>query len=234
MQVKFMIATIAIAVAVTGCNNGGKKEQTEAANQKTGVEKSAEIAKAKESATDKAAAPKSENRNETKKSSAPENGTSQKSDASNEKSKTETKNMSKQQEQKAETTKDASNESAEAAQGAEKAPEKTTVGGKNESGAKKTVSQETQNTPKTASSAEAGAKLYGKCVTCHGKDGKTKALGKSAIIAGQKKEDLVEKIKGYRAGTLNVAGMGTLMKGQVGNMSDEDINTLADYIAGLK
>jgi cytochrome c553 len=80
----------------------------------------------------------------------------------------------------------------------------------------------------------AGAALYAKCAGCHGKDGKTKALGKSVVIAGQESAALVESIKGYKAGTRNVNGMGTLMKGQVASMSDGDIEAVAAYISTLK
>ena len=79
-----------------------------------------------------------------------------------------------------------------------------------------------------------GASLFAKCKSCHGADGKTKALGKSEIIAGQSAEDLTKKLTEYKAGTRNVAGMGTLMKGQVAPMSDEDIKALAAYISNLK
>jgi cytochrome c553 len=80
----------------------------------------------------------------------------------------------------------------------------------------------------------AGAAVYKKCAGCHGVDGKTKALGKSAVISGQSKEDLVTKISGYKAGTLDTAGMGTLMKGQVSSLSDTEIDALAAYISTLK
>jgi len=80
----------------------------------------------------------------------------------------------------------------------------------------------------------AGAAAFAKCAGCHGADGKTKALGKSQVIAGQSKEELITKINGYKAGTLNTAGMGTLMKGQVGSMSDTDIDAVAGYISTLK
>ena len=80
----------------------------------------------------------------------------------------------------------------------------------------------------------AGAAAYAKCAGCHGVDGKTKALGKSPVIAGQSKEDLVSKIKGYKAGTRNEAGMGNLMKGQVASMDDATIDTVATYISTLK
>jgi cytochrome c553 len=78
------------------------------------------------------------------------------------------------------------------------------------------------------------AKLYAKCAVCHGSDGKTKALGKSPVIAGQSKEDLITKLNAYKAGTRNEAGMGTLMKGQVASMDDKSIAALAAYISTLK
>jgi cytochrome c553 len=80
---------------------------------------------------------------------------------------------------------------------------------------------------------DAGKALFAKCAGCHGADGKTKALGKSAVIAGQAAADLETKIAGYKAGTLNTAGMGALMKGQVAAMSDDDIKAVSAYISGL-
>ena len=79
-----------------------------------------------------------------------------------------------------------------------------------------------------------GAALYAKCVGCHGANGEKAALGKSAIITGQDAAKTVEQLKGYKAGTLNQAGMGGLMKGQVASMSDADIQAVADYIAAMK
>lgn len=82
--------------------------------------------------------------------------------------------------------------------------------------------------------SEKGKAVYAKCVSCHGADGKTKALGKSEIIAGQAAADLEKKLQEYKAGTRNVAGMGMLMKGQAGPLSDEDIKAVAEYISSLK
>ena len=79
-----------------------------------------------------------------------------------------------------------------------------------------------------------GAALYAKCVGCHGANGEKAALGKSAVITGQDAAKTVEQLKGYKAGTLNIAGMGGLMKGQVASMSDADIQAVADYIAAMK
>ena len=90
-------------------------------------------------------------------------------------------------------------------------------------------------TAAVASAADAGAgkALFAKCAGCHGADGKTKAMGKSAIIAGQAAADLESKINAYKAGTRNEAGMGMVMKGQVASMSDDDIKAIAAYISGL-
>jgi cytochrome c553 len=78
-----------------------------------------------------------------------------------------------------------------------------------------------------------GKALFSKCAGCHGADGKTAALGKSAIIAGQSVADLETKIAGYKAGTLNTKGMGALMKGQVAGLSDADTKAITAYISGL-
>lgn len=81
---------------------------------------------------------------------------------------------------------------------------------------------------------EKGKALFAKCAGCHGADGKTKALGKSAIIAGEPADEIEKKLQEYKAGTRNVAGMGMLMKGQVASLSDDEIKALAAYIASLK
>jgi cytochrome c len=78
-----------------------------------------------------------------------------------------------------------------------------------------------------------GAAIYAKCVGCHGVNGEKQALNKSAVIQGQDAAKTVEQLNGYKAGTLNQYGMGGLMKGQVAAMSDEDIQAVADHIAGL-
>ena len=79
-----------------------------------------------------------------------------------------------------------------------------------------------------------GKEAYAKCAGCHGSDGKTKALGKSPIIAGLDKVELIKMLKEYRAGTRNVAGMGALMKGQVASFDDATLVELATYISSMK
>jgi cytochrome c553 len=78
-----------------------------------------------------------------------------------------------------------------------------------------------------------GAALYAKCAGCHGADGKTKALGKSAPIAGLPADTIVKDLEGYKAGTLNKHGMGGVMKGQVAALSEADMKALAEYISKL-
>jgi cytochrome c553 len=80
---------------------------------------------------------------------------------------------------------------------------------------------------------DTGKKLYAKCTGCHGKDGKRKALGKSALLSGQSASALADKLKAYKAGTRNVAGMGNMMHGQVADLSKSDILALAEYISTL-
>jgi len=79
----------------------------------------------------------------------------------------------------------------------------------------------------------AGKAAYAKCAGCHGKDGKTKALGKSEILAGQSASDIEKKISEYKAGKRNVADMGTLMNGQVASMSNSNIKAVSAYISTL-
>ena len=113
--------------------------------------------------------------------------------------------------------------------------------------AKETVNKVVEKAKETADSAKKAVEsatkpadsstppaAYAKCAGCHGKDGKMKALGKSEVIAGQSKDDLIKKIKEYKTGSRNVAGMGALMKGQVASLSDADIEAIATYLSGLK
>jgi cytochrome c553 len=79
----------------------------------------------------------------------------------------------------------------------------------------------------------AGKAAYAKCAGCHGADGKTKALGKSAVVAGQTAAALAEALAGYKAGTRNISGMGMLMKGQVAAMDDATMTAVSEYMSGL-
>ena len=87
--------------------------------------------------------------------------------------------------------------------------------------------------PASSTAVPVAPEAYAKCAGCHGADGKMKALGKSAVIAGQDKAAIITSMNEYKAGTKNVAGMGMLMKGQVASMSDTDIEAVAEYLSQI-
>ncbi|MEN8146058.1 MAG: c-type cytochrome [Campylobacterota bacterium] len=78
-----------------------------------------------------------------------------------------------------------------------------------------------------------GAALYKKCVSCHGAAGEKHALNKSKVINEMSKEELVAALKGYKDGSYGGA-MKALMTGQVASYSEDDINTVAEFIAAKK
>lgn len=77
-----------------------------------------------------------------------------------------------------------------------------------------------------------GAELYAKCAACHGQNAEKKALGTSQIIKGWSVEQTVNSLKGYQNKTYG-GNMKTIMIGQVANLSDEDIEALAQHISSL-
>lgn len=83
-------------------------------------------------------------------------------------------------------------------------------------------------------SAADGSALFQKCAACHGAKAEKAALGKSEVIAGWSSAKTLDALKGYKAGTRNTKGMGAIMKGQTATLSDADMKTIADYVAGLK
>ncbi|MCV6608882.1 MAG: c-type cytochrome [Campylobacterales bacterium] len=76
-----------------------------------------------------------------------------------------------------------------------------------------------------------GAKLYKKCISCHGAKAEKKALGKSQIIKGWAAAKTIASLKGYKAG--KGGPMKGLMKGQVASYNDAQIEAVAKYIQGL-
>ena len=65
------------------------------------------------------------------------------------------------------------------------------------------------------------------CFACHGTDGYSE--GGMASLAGQKKSDLIEKMKDYQSGKRVASVMHQLSKGY----SDEQIEVIAGYFAAL-
>ena len=67
------------------------------------------------------------------------------------------------------------------------------------------------------------------CAGCHGANFEKAALGKSKIVKDLKKDEIITALKGYKAGTFGGAMKG-VMKGQVANLSDADIEAIATQI----
>jgi cytochrome c553 len=131
----------------------------------------------------------------------------------------------------AEETKEKSEEIAEAA--ADKAEAAKTAVASEVAETAAAVEEKAEEVAAAGTAPEMPA-AYDSCKACHGIDGKTKAMGKSAVIAGQDKAALIASMNEYKAGTRNVAGMGILMKTQVATMSDEDMEAVAEYLSSIK
>jgi len=67
------------------------------------------------------------------------------------------------------------------------------------------------------------------CAGCHGQHFEKKAMGVSKIVKDMSKADIIVALKGYKNGTYG-GSMKGIMKGQVANLSDEDIKAMADLI----
>lgn len=81
-----------------------------------------------------------------------------------------------------------------------------------------------------------GATLFNTCKACHGPTGNQIPPGSKATytINSLTKEEITQRLKGYKAGTLNQYGLGAQMKIYAGKLSDADITALANYISTLK
>jgi cytochrome c len=77
-----------------------------------------------------------------------------------------------------------------------------------------------------------GGDVFKKCVSCHGSDGKNKAIS-GKIIAKQKESDLIKKLTGYKKGSFGGAKKG-MMTNVLKPLSDTDIKAVATYVSKLK
>lgn len=78
-----------------------------------------------------------------------------------------------------------------------------------------------------------GKKLFMKCAGCHGQKGElVPSIGKSKIIRGWEKVQIIYALKGYQEGTYGKAMKG-VMRGQVATLNDKEIEILAEYISKL-
>jgi cytochrome c len=82
--------------------------------------------------------------------------------------------------------------------------------------------------------AQDGAALYKSktCFTCHGKDGKTPIMPGYPNIAGQNRDYARQQMLDIKSGARS-NGQSAAMKGVMGLVSEEEIDTLADYISTM-
>ncbi len=72
------------------------------------------------------------------------------------------------------------------------------------------------------------AGVPGSCVGCHGKDGSKNTMVKQSKPNTMKKADIVAALNGYKAGTQNTYGKGMMMKNFAKNLSDAQIQDIAN------
>ncbi len=79
-----------------------------------------------------------------------------------------------------------------------------------------------------------GAALYKDktCVACHGKDAKTPLMPNYPKVAGQNKDYAKQQMLDIKTGARS-NGQTAAMKGIMHLVSDEEIETLADYLSSL-
>lgn len=70
------------------------------------------------------------------------------------------------------------------------------------------------------------------CQTCHGPDANTPIMPTYPKLAGQNSEYCQQQIKDIASGT-RANGLTAAMKPMVAPLTEEEITTLCDYIAGL-
>lgn len=83
-------------------------------------------------------------------------------------------------------------------------------------------------------SAADGASLYKQCAGCHGKDGRTKAFGKSESLVGQSAADIYETLMFFKESSFSQHGVTKVMAKQVKKLSPEDLKAVSEYIATFK
>ncbi len=87
-------------------------------------------------------------------------------------------------------------------------------------------------TPIAAENIATGKKLFKKCVSCHGKEGK-KPLKGYPFVAGQKRQYLVMQLTDIRDKT-RTNGKTKIMLPFVKKLSDEQIGMIADYLSQVE
>jgi len=77
-----------------------------------------------------------------------------------------------------------------------------------------------------------GSALFQKCAACHGIKAEKKALGRSDVIQGWSESKIIGELKEFRDEKVDADEM--VMKAQVKDFTDKDIQSVAKYISTLK
>jgi len=72
------------------------------------------------------------------------------------------------------------------------------------------------------------AGVPGSCVGCHGKDGSKNTMVKTSKPNTLAKADIVAALNGYKAGTRNQYGKGSMMKNFAKNLTDAQITEISE------
>lgn len=83
-----------------------------------------------------------------------------------------------------------------------------------------------------AGNSNAGKEKSARCLACHGEEGKA-AAPVYPNLAGQHAPYLAQALQAYKSGGRS-GGQAEVMKAFVAGLSDQDIEDLAAYYAGLK
>lgn len=78
------------------------------------------------------------------------------------------------------------------------------------------------------------ANIENVCSNCHGFWVHEGAFGVSKAPNTLSSEEILERLKGYKAGTLSQYGMGSTMTEQLASLKDEELVELSEYIPTLK
>ncbi|MDR1285597.1 MAG: c-type cytochrome [Campylobacteraceae bacterium] len=81
-----------------------------------------------------------------------------------------------------------------------------------------------------AANATDGATIFKRCVVCHGKSAEKVPPGGSIVSATLSAEEIKKSLKLYKTDKEHGGKMKASMQIQVKPLSDEDIDTVADYI----
>ena len=77
-----------------------------------------------------------------------------------------------------------------------------------------------------------GKALYSACASCHGTSGEKPALGKSAVIQGWSKEQVLDALNGYSDGSYGAALKG-MMKVQADKLDADEKEAISEYISNF-